>query len=499
MASSNKTKNVGLNDWSGNDRAKRTDFNNDNKAIDNFFSKIMDDLLTTGVVEGGKVKENTDTDLSVNVEALLAYGEGVRLYTNSERTVDCSEDVEGDSTEVETDGNEKWISLYVTKEEGDPVFEIYQGTEAAEGDAEKPDIEEGERVLLADILLSYGQTEIAENDISNSRKQEADFNAFDKDIVFNLVTGFHSKEKRKEYIPNFKKYEKNPIFTEADAALDTIYWPWVIRVDNILDSPLGKYYMYYSTDHDGGEGGIALAYADTPYGPWEDYSENPIYKDTEEGTQTETPSVVWNEDTQEFYLYYHNASAGNNQSTGMAKSIDGINWNRHGIVIDVEDNEGWPGDGHTGYFMPHKIHNLWVGYHLMGGGDTPHFGISYSNNGEDWETDPRPLRYQKNASGDDNYFLSWNHAQLFKWQGEFWVAVLKTDFTSGSNPKDAEIVVGRLSQDFRRIIPPVTTIIDEEEDWENTDIRAFSIYSEEEKLYLYYQMDDKVGLAVAGL
>lgn len=170
MASSNKTKNVGLNYWSGTDRAKRTDFNNDNKAIDDFFTTIMDDILTTGVVEGGLVKENTNTDLSVNVEALIAYGEGVRLYTNSERTVDCSKDVDGNSTAVKTDGNEKWISLYVTKEEGETIFEVYQGTEAVAGSAEKPSIKTGGRVLLADILLSYGQIKIFDNAIDHKRK-----------------------------------------------------------------------------------------------------------------------------------------------------------------------------------------------------------------------------------------------------------------------------------------------------------------------------------------
>lgn len=218
MASSNKTKNIGLNYWSGTDRAKRTDFNNDNKTIDDFFTTIMDDILTTGVVEGGLVKENTNNDLSVNVEALIAYGEGVRLYTNSERTVDCSKDVDGNSTAVITDGNEKWISLYVTKEEGETIFEVYQGTEAAAGSAEKPSIKTGGRVLLADILLTYGQTEILDNDIDTERREKVTdkfaagyIKTIDSDVVITVgPSGDYNSinealEHASLYYPRYKK------------------------------------------------------------------------------------------------------------------------------------------------------------------------------------------------------------------------------------------------------------------------------------------------------
>lgn len=35
----------------------------------------------------------------------------------------------------------------------------------------------------------------------------------------------------------------------ADTPASTVYWPWVIRTDRIAN-PLGRYYMYYTTDHD---------------------------------------------------------------------------------------------------------------------------------------------------------------------------------------------------------------------------------------------------------
>ena len=48
--------------------------------------------------------------------------------------------------------------------------------------------------------------------------------------------------------------------------------PSVIATDQ-LQKPLGRYYMYYAPHN--APGGICLAYADSPAGPWKEYEANP--------------------------------------------------------------------------------------------------------------------------------------------------------------------------------------------------------------------------------
>ena len=47
----------------------------------------------------------------------------------------------------------------------------------------------------------------------------------------------------------------------------------VIATDQ-LQNPLGRYYLYYAPHN--APGGICLAYADSPAGPWKEYEANPL-------------------------------------------------------------------------------------------------------------------------------------------------------------------------------------------------------------------------------
>src|SRR5690606_1323207 len=98
---------------------------------------------------------------------------------------------------------------------------------------------------------------------------------------------------------------------------------------------LDRYYLWYSTNHDAGPGGVYLATAPALEGPWTD--RGLVFVDTVEGNQTETPSVLWNEATGTFHMYYHQNGLGNTQSTALATSPDGVTWTRVGKVIDVPD------------------------------------------------------------------------------------------------------------------------------------------------------------------
>lgn len=151
-----------------------------------------EDLIGEGVLSGGAISENDPADMNILVDPLVGYGvNGTRVELTAQETVDCSTDVNGNDTSVSTDGNEKWISVYIdfawnktdarTDGNGDVVyydwqasykFEVVQGDEASAGSATKPAIRHDGSVLLADILLSYGQTQIFNADIDEGRKQE---------------------------------------------------------------------------------------------------------------------------------------------------------------------------------------------------------------------------------------------------------------------------------------------------------------------------------------
>lgn len=81
MPSKNKTTNLGLNQWLGNEYVKRQDFVEDNKKIDDAFSELDEtikniDLSSTKVKRpsGKSVEESLvllESELGVNVQELI--------------------------------------------------------------------------------------------------------------------------------------------------------------------------------------------------------------------------------------------------------------------------------------------------------------------------------------------------------------------------------------------------------------------------------------------
>ena len=187
------------------------------------------------------------------------------------------------------------------------------------------------------------------------------------------------------------------------------YYPVLVKMDGVADFPY-DYALYFSTDHHNGDGGIWLYLCNgAPSEPenWIAYeaavargdfdylekkpSGNPIYKDTTQGRQTETPCVNIIDGT--VFMTYHNAGAGHNQSTLLATSPDGLNFTRiHGeknsIVLDY-DAKNEVGDGHTGYFRwrPNVFPGVgyaYSGFALHGGGDDFHGSMWASKDAVHW-------------------------------------------------------------------------------------------------------------------
>jgi len=228
----------------------------------------------------------------------------------------------------------------------------------------------------------------------------------------------------------------NPIFTRDNSPWllsgnEILYWPCVVHLKKHYPASPYEFGLYYSTDHATGQGGIGLATAPHPEGPWTDRGAR-IYVDTAVGTQTETADVVWNPITQLFHMFYSQKNAGINQSTVLATSPNGVtNWTRVGVVIDVETPQRVPGNGHTGYARVQRQGKKWIAHHLCGGGNRAHFAVSYSDDGISWTMDRRVVPARVELSGDNAVRISGFQTVPFFWSGRQYAPYVESPLESG--------------------------------------------------------------------
>jgi hypothetical protein len=167
---------------SGFDTLEQADFN---FAIDNEF---------IGVASGMGVSQASPTpNLTVDVQGPgTSYSkDGERINFSSTQNVDVSEDDGGSPTTVTTPGNAKIVSVFAVFDRAlsDPRidgngatvyfqrdesfdFSVIQGAEAASGTEVPPPLD-ASNILLADITLIYGQTQVLNADISTLRREDA--------------------------------------------------------------------------------------------------------------------------------------------------------------------------------------------------------------------------------------------------------------------------------------------------------------------------------------
>lgn len=366
-----------------------------------------------------------------------------------------------------------------------------------------PQLKVGEFALTTDTKKVFVGTDNGNVEVTN------------KAAVENLTGQLAEKADKGEYrnplnqikgqiyeYPTFTKIEQNPVLTRNDCrwmvdAGYKMYWPWMVHMEPILgDAAIDKFYLYYSSDHGGAAGGIGLATSPTPTGPFTDKGR--IYVDSVEGNSTETPSVIWNESTNKFHMYYHNYGAGREQSSLLATSDDGVNWTRYGIVIDVPDIE-FPGDGHTGYMHVYKFGKTWVAHHLMGGGGTYHFGISYSKDGFKWQTDPRPVLGFADLTDDPlNKRVEYISLHPFNFRGNIWSAFTVSPYEFGLNTTAKEMYVGRMD-DPRKLYNLQFIFSGKTGGWDEKALKQPHIMEYEGKLYMYYAAAGTDGNGAIGI
>jgi hypothetical protein len=305
--------------------------------------------------------------------------------------------------------------------------------------------------------------------------------------------------------PVFKKYGTTPLFTRPSwLAGGEIYFPCILSVGGILGAEaLDKFYLYYSSDHSTGAGGIGLATAPRPEGPWTDRGN--IFTDTTFGEQTETPCVVYNEVTDKFHMYYHQnyyASGDTGvyptQATCLALSDDGVNFTIQANPLIKADLD-LPGDGHTGYARVYRIGDLWVMKHSFGGTNFSHGGISYSKDGLTWQMDPRPVGAGAEWATDGvDRKIGVN--EVFWWRGRFWANVNDNAWASGSGDSTPKVYASPYvgprypGAGLFEIIK-----VGGVGAWDEKSIRNINIFEHDDKLYMFYEGVNAAGTNAFGL
>jgi hypothetical protein len=110
-----------------------------------------------------------------------------------------------------------------------------------------------------------------------------------------------------------------------------VIFPSVITAADHVREPLGRFYLYYAPHN--APGGICLAFAESPLGPWTEYDANPIvtrdWPPHYRVGHISSPHVLWVAEESLFFLYFH----GENDTTRLATSADGIHFDYQDAVL----------------------------------------------------------------------------------------------------------------------------------------------------------------------
>ena len=322
-----------------------------------------------------------------------------------------------------------------------------------------------------------------------------------------------------EVTPEFIKHSGNPIATGGiTTTLNKFLWWKVIKITDygIPEIISGQpYCAYFSDDHGSSStpGGIYLATAASPLGPWTEYSPTVIFAD-DTFNQTETPDVIWDDANNRLVLTYHCAGApsGSRQSTFWAISTDGLNWAKQGYGPQTTtDNDSMLDYGHTGYLrFIGKYRDWWYfrstwGSRLQGRQSHPEAGRDAvgKTNFSDWV-------YL------DEFDMSWIDPQRFQntttpflWNGYPYFGTTETQQVGSSQfDTTGRLVVGRYTDRLdgakENWVQPFTigSGSADGQPWEDSiaNLRWCGFYFEGNTLYGYYSIKQNpttMGVALA--
>jgi predicted GH43/DUF377 family glycosyl hydrolase len=220
--------------------------------------------------------------------------------------------------------------------------------------------------------------------------------------------------------PDFPSFEHAGVVIDPDDQqfnpTDEFIFPSIIRAADHFDEPLAEYYLYYAPHEN--PGGIALAYSDSPAGPWTEYEHNPVIANPWPPhfsvSHISTPHAFWNDDENLLFLYFH----GENHQTRLATSVDGLAFDYDSIVLTTADI---PGNSEASYarVFEHTIPSKGNRYVMMLMGNesgTRKIWLAWSDDARHWTAQPTPLI---SPSADEGGQIS--SPWFFPWEDRYFV------------------------------------------------------------------------------
>lgn len=242
-----------------------------------------------------------------------------------------------------------------------------------------------------------------------------------------------------------------PIFTNQTRILSSlaynptgeVIFPSVIKASDYFSSPLGTYYLYYAP-HDA-PGGINLAYANSPDGPWTEYSANPIIANNWSPhynvSHVSSPDAIWIPESSRLHLYFH----GENNVSRVAWSTNGINFTYDKVVLSVSDFNSVSEASYMRVFR-HAIagkNNVYAAFIMGNNNGTRRIYLAWSNDGRFWTTRRDPFI---SPNAEEGTQLS--GANLLLWRDKIY-AVYHSSGGLGDNSGD--MYASELSADFNTV------------------------------------------------
>jgi len=191
-----------------------------------------------------------------------------------------------------------------------------------------------------------------------------------------------------------------PVFRHQGVVLDykdlrynpcnDVIIPSVIVTEQ-LQKPLGGYYLYYAPHN--APGGICLAYADSPAGPWKEYEANPLiardWAPHYNVSHVSGPHAIWMEEEKMLFLYYH----GENDVTRIASTADGIHFQYEGVAVTTKIFDAISEASYARVFrytLPGKD-NRYIMLLMGNNRGTRRVYLAWSQDGRTWESRRTPL------------------------------------------------------------------------------------------------------------
>jgi hypothetical protein len=203
-----------------------------------------------------------------------------------------------------------------------------------------------------------------------------------------LVPGTTAQTNLPPELPTFRYYG---VVLSADRLKyrphDDVIYPSVVRMDGRLTNSLGKYYMYDAP------GGICVAFADKPEGPWHEYPHNPVisreWPPHYRVSHVSGPDAIWNQEEHKTFLYFH----GENDVTRLASSADGVHFAYECAVISAGMFDHCTEASYGRVFrhtLPGKD-NRYVMLLMGNNAGTRRIYLAWSKDGRQWEARRTPV------------------------------------------------------------------------------------------------------------